>query len=67
MRGFLSAVIAVIGSNVIFALVDFDYNFLRDPFDVVKLLVDIAVFSGVFVSANLLLGKLMRSKEKAGG
>ena len=67
MRGFLSAVIAVIGTRVIFALIDFHYDLLRDPFDVVKLLVDIAVFVGVFYLANLLLGKLVRSKEKAGG
>lgn len=67
MRTFLSVIIAYVGSRVLFALTDFHYDLWRDPFDVVKLLIDIAVFGGIYVVAYLLFGKLMRPKEKADG
>jgi hypothetical protein len=62
MRSFLSALIAYISSRIIFALFDFNHWSLGDAFDLVKLLIDIGVYAGLFFLFYWLLGRTKSSR-----
>jgi hypothetical protein len=48
-RNFIvAAIIAAVLTNVIFAAVGFRYRWFRDPFDVVKLAIDLATWIVVY-------------------
>jgi hypothetical protein len=58
MRRFLTVVLAYVASKAAFALVDFRYSPLGDPFSAAKLAIDLGTFLVFFIGFDWLLGKL---------
>ena len=67
MRIFLTIFLAYAASKAVFALFDFQYSPIGDPFSASKLAIDFGVFIVFFVGFNWLLGHLgpFRSKDDA--
>ena len=63
MRSVLSAVIAYVGSRLLFVLVSFEYDLFSDPFHVGKFAIDLCVFAGCYLIAYWLLGQLKYFKK----
>jgi len=63
MRPFLSCVLAYVATKVAFALADFHYSPIGDPFHAGKLAVDFGVFS---MNQNLELGPCTGSHHRYG-
>jgi hypothetical protein len=67
VRSVLSAVIAYVGSRLLFGVFDFHYRLIGDPFDVGKLVIDLGVFVGFYLIGYWLLGYLKLFKNSSGG
>jgi hypothetical protein len=67
MRIFLTIFLAYAASKAVFALFDFQYSPIGDPFSASKLAIDFGVYVVFFVGFNWLLGHLgpFRSKDDA--
>ena len=65
MRRFLTVVLAYAASRAAFALLDFQYSPIGDPFSAGKLAIDLGVFVGFFYGFDWLLGHLkpFRSRD----
>ena len=64
MRPFLSCVLAYAASKAAFALANFEYSLIRDPFHAGKLAVDFGVFIVFFIGFHWLLGRLSPFRPK---
>jgi len=64
MRRILTVVLAYAASKAAFALFDFHYNPIGDPFSASKLAIDLGVFVVFFVGFDWLLGHLRPFKPK---
>lgn len=49
MKFLIPFLIAYLGSKLIFSYFNFNYAVFSDPFDLIKLLIDISVFIALFV------------------
>ena len=67
MKSFISAIVAYVGSRVLFALFGFHYNLFGEPFNAGKLVLDIGVFVGIFFGAYWLMGRFRLLGTKDGG
>jgi hypothetical protein len=67
MRLFLAIVLAYIASKAVFALFDFKYSLIGDPFNAGKLAIDFVVFVVFCIGFNWLLGQLRPFRSKDGG
>lgn len=67
MKIFLTIFLTYATSKAVFALFDFQYSLISDPFSASKLAIDFGVFIVLFVGFNWLLGHLgpFRSKDDA--
>ena len=63
---FVPAVVAYIGSRLIFHFFGFDYNLFADPFNGTKLFIDVAVFGGLFFG-YIAFRKLLQKRRPADG
>lgn len=59
---FSSVVITYIASRVMFAALDFSYNFMSDPFDLGKLIVDAGAWGVLYVLSYLALTRMLGHK-----
>ena len=66
MRRILTVVLAYAASKAVFALFDFQYSPIGDPFSASKLAIDLGVFVVLFVGFDWLLGHLGPFKSKDG-
>ena len=64
MKFFLTIVLAYATSKAVFALFDFQYNPIFDPFNAGKLAIDFGVFVVFCVGYNWLLGQLRPFRSK---
>ena len=64
MRRFLTVVLAYAASKAAFALLDFQYSPIGDPFSASKLAIDLGVFVGFYYGFDWLLGHLGPFKPK---
>jgi len=67
MERFLTAVLAYVASKAAFALFDFQYSPIGDPFSASKLAIDLGVFVAFFAGIDWLLRHLrpFNSKDDA--
>jgi hypothetical protein len=64
MRRLLAVVLAYAAAKAAFALFDFQYSPIGDPFSASKLAIDLGVFVVFFVGFDWLLGHLSQFKSK---
>ena len=53
---FIPVMFALIGQKYLFNLFDFKYNMFNDSFDIVKLMIDLGVFTALFSFALFAMG-----------
>ena len=66
MKFFIPFLIAYLGSKLVFSFFDFKYAIFSEPFDVVKLLIDIGVFGILFFAGTTLFNKFYVAKSNNG-
>lgn len=66
MRFFLAIVLAYAASKAVFAMADFQYRLIGDPFHAGKLAIDFGVFVVLCIGFNWLLGRLNPFRPKEG-
>jgi hypothetical protein len=63
MNFLIPFLIAFIGSKLIFSYFGFNYNTFSDPFDITKVVIDIGVFSALYILGSIVFNKIKKSKE----
>lgn len=66
-RVILAAVIAIVGSRIIYALTDFHFRLTASPFNLGLFLIDLAFWSALFFSALWILSVIPKTRKKEGG
>jgi H+/Cl- antiporter ClcA len=67
MLPIVAALVAYIGSKLIFGFFNFEYDPFTDSFNVFRLFIDFAVFLGLFIATFSVLEKVLRKRHRSNG
>ena len=63
MKFLIPFLIAYLGSKLIFSFLNFNYAVFNDPFDLIKLLIDISVFFVLFAFGERFFNTFFKNKH----